>query len=217
MKVAILIPDRNDRPKFLAHCLKMIKAQTRQPDIIEIVNDPSSSDDIDITWRYMIGYKRIGDRADLVLFIENDDYYAPNYIETMVNAWIAAGKPQLIGCTYTIYYNIMLKKWFRFRHHVRCSMMCTGMVTGLDLYWGNLKDPYTDSHIWLKCGLTRHLITPEPPICIGIKHGIGLTGGLMHSTKLHMYNEEDPDLELLKNWVDLESFNFYNSIICDLH
>lgn len=194
----------------------MLRRQTRQPDIIELVNDAAKSDDIDITWRYRTGYARVGDRADCILFMENDDWYADNYIETMVEQWIAHDKPQIFGTCYTMYYNLAERKYKKWDHFRRSSAMSTLIVTGLEVNWGDDKNPYTDSWLWLRCKLVSRVFKPAQPICMGIKHGIGLTGGLMHTTKLEKYKHEDPDFTFLKNWVDPESYKFYTEKICGL-
>ena len=59
MRTAVLIPSRNDRPDFLANCLRMMQAQTLQPYHIEIVDDKALSNEKDITLRYRIGYDKL--------------------------------------------------------------------------------------------------------------------------------------------------------------
>ena len=84
--IGVIIPDRGDRPKFLENCLRMLKAQTMQPTIIEIVNDAPFSDEKDITLRYRLGYERLRNKEiEVIALIENDDWYAPDYLEIMYN------------------------------------------------------------------------------------------------------------------------------------
>ena len=82
VRVGVLIPDRGDRPKFLAQCLAMMNRQTLRPVHIELVNDTAMSNAVDITWRYRLGYERIGASVDVIAFIENDDWYHPQYLAT---------------------------------------------------------------------------------------------------------------------------------------
>jgi len=203
LNVGIIIPDRNDRPKFLENCLRMIHAQTIQPTIIEVVNDTPISDACDITMRYRLGYERLmGKNLDCILFIENDDWYSTNYIETMVKKWVELGRPQLFGTQYTIYYHIGVRGYFQFDHFRRASAMNTLIVPDLEIDWGNDSNPYTDSHLWFlaktnKSTLKGLTFMPMNVISIGIKHGFGKTGGAFHTDKLeHM---------------DKESFKFYTN------
>jgi glycosyltransferase involved in cell wall biosynthesis len=214
MKIGVLIPDRNDRPELLANCLRMLKAQTLQPDVIELVNDPSpfKPDEKDITWRYRTGYDRMRKRGfDLIALIENDDYYSPNYLETMVAAWNDAGKPNIIGTDYTIYYHLKHKAYFTMHHTTRSSAMSTLIIPDMDFPWCDDKEPYTDMHLWKH--IKGVVIRPGKHICLGIKHGTGFCGGHMHVDRIHRYINgiQDDDQIFLKSVLDSESYKFYSN------
>lgn len=213
MKLAVLIPDRGDRPRFLENCLRMIKAQTLQPDIIELVNDPPLSADRDITWRYRIGYDRLRKKGiKLIALMENDDFYHPTYLETMVAHWNDQGRPDLIGQDHTIYYNIRVFGKFTFNHKTRSSAMNTLIKADLDFPWCPDNEPFTDIHLWCHAGLTGVTVRPERNICIGIKHGEGLCGGRSHIDRLERYlPDQDKDHSFLKAHMDAESFKFYTN------
>lgn len=216
IKVAVIVPDRNDRPEFLQNCIRMIKAQTRQPDILEIINYKPLTDAVDITQRYRTGYQMVSNQgADVVLFMENDDYYHPEYIEYMVRQWHLYGQPELLGHQYTIYYHLGLRKMCVFHHIHRSSAMNTLIKAGLSFDWGQDHNPYTDSHIWLNVSKLHKWkkVTTVPPqlLCIGIKHGVGKTGGEFHSTGLERFtrtNDIKPD-HLIKNSMG-EVYGLYN-------
>jgi glycosyltransferase involved in cell wall biosynthesis len=97
VRVAVLIPDRGDRPKFLAQCLAMMNRQTLRPVHIELVNDAPIGNAVDITWRYRLGYERIGASVDVIAFIENDDWYHPQYLERIVEAWLKVWAARYVG------------------------------------------------------------------------------------------------------------------------
>lgn len=211
MKLAVLIPDRGDRPDFMRNCMRMLRAQTLKPDVIEIVDDKPLSDECDITWRYRIGYDRLRNRRiDLIAMMENDDWYHPAYLETMVRNWRAHGCPDLFGTRATLYYHINLFRHMTMNHHTRSSAMSTLIKPDMNFVWCPDAEPYTDSHIWsvIKGGITH---TPEKMICIGIKHGVGLCGGKSHTTALERYLYEDHDHRLLRKHMDSESFEFYTN------
>lgn len=211
MKVAVLIPTRNDRPGFLDNCIRMIHNQTLKPDHIEIVNDAPISDKVDITWRYRTGYERLRNFGfDVIALMEDDDYYSPDYLKTMVEQWQKHGKPDIFGTNYTIYYHIKLFSLFVMNHTQRSSAMSTLIKPDLDFKWCVDHEPYTDLHLWktLK-GIT---FRPEKHICLGIKHGVGLCGGRSHVDRLNRYDYfADENKEFLKANTDKQSFKFYNN------
>lgn len=216
LKLAVIIPDRGDRPDFMDNCVTQIMRQTIDLYFV-IVNFPPESNEIDITKRYREGYEEVrGKGYDLIAFMENDDAYAPNYLEYMTNAWVANGKPDLFGTTYTHYYHIKLQQYFTMHHHQRSSMMNTFIKPDLDFKWCADNIAYADMHLWDNCTqLTKALVTPDPPISLGIKHGFGLCGGQSHTDKLDLYygprGRQDEGATLLKSVCDVPSFNFYNS------
>lgn len=209
MKIGVLIPTRGDRPEFLQNCFRMLKAQTVQPYIIHVVDEAPQNDDCDITYRYKKGYEFLSNNLelDVIAFIEDDDYYAPDYLEYMSAQWVANGKPDLLGCDYTIYYNVLIRKYFFFNHADRSSAMNTWIKPGLNFPWCPDSEPYTDLHLWRV--LKGTIIHPSHHICIGIKHGVGKTGGFMHVDRFQRYTNEDNGF--LQQNTDSESFNFYNS------
>lgn len=216
-KIAVVIPDRKDRPQFLENCLLQMRNQTLKPGIIHLVNFEPQNDKVDITKRYRIAYENLRNSGfELIAFIENDDAYANNYLEVMFNEWIKAGRPDLFGTTYTHYYHIKLKYYFTMFHYERSSMMNTFIKPDLNFKWCDDTVAYTDMHLWDNCKeLTRALITPEKPIALGIKHGYGLCGGMSHNDKLDLYigprGKEDNNAELLKSVCNDSAFEFYNS------
>lgn len=221
MKIGVIIPDRGDRPRFLENCLRMLNKQTLKPDVIELVNNDmltfdgdgyhvEKNKDCDITWRYRTGYERLKNKGlDCILLWENDDWYHSAYIETMVREWKKAGKPEIFGTNYTIYYHIKLFAHFVMHHTTRSSAMSTLLKPDLNFTWCKDYEPYTDLHLWktLK-GVT---FQPEKNICMGIKHGEGLCGGRCHIDRLEKFINKDPAKDFLRSNMDEESFNFYTT------
>jgi glycosyltransferase involved in cell wall biosynthesis len=208
MRIAVIIPDRGDRPLFLDNCLRMVIGQTLTPAQVVVVNDPPITADKDITWRYRIGYGRVWGGIDLVAFMENDDWYAPDYLATMAREWGNAGHPDIFGTAYTIYYHIGIRKWFTMHHSHRSSAMSTVIRPYLPLSWPADNDPYTDLHLWRT--VKGRTFTPSKHICIGIKHGVGLCGGVNHVDAMHRYTNEDGGL--LADTLDPESLKFYENV-----
>ena len=210
LKVGIIIPDRGDRPDFLENCKRMIKNQTYNDVYTYVVNFFNSTNEVDITKRYKKGYELYSGRGfDCLLLMENDDYYAPDYIETMLNKWVEIGKPDLLGTNYTIYYHLGTKKHFTMHHKRRASAMNTLIKPDLNFDWCKDNDPYTDLHLWMRCGLKGITFKPEKIISIGMKHGVGMCGGRNHVDYLNRYVNDDSELNFLKENIDQPSFEFY--------
>ena len=211
-KVGVLIPDRGDRPELLSNCLRMMEAQLLKPHIIELVNDPPKDDQGDITKRYRLGYERLRGRGlDVIAFIENDDWYSPNYLQKMVNNWIANGKPALFGTNSTIYFHLMLQRYFTMDHDDRSSAMNTLIKPDMKFHWCPDNEPYTDIYLWtgLKIKITnKYIYGPGSIISIGMKHGIGKCGGRSHVDRLSRFRFDGK--ELLKKTLDPISYKFYN-------
>jgi len=152
-----------------------------------------------------MGYQQVQKGIDLVAFIENDDWYSPDYLETMWLEWHRAKCPDIFGTSYTIYYHIGIRKWFTMHHVHRSSAMSTVIRPHLPLSWPADNDPYTDLHLWRNVkGCT---FTPSKHICLGIKHGVGLCGGVNHIDAMHRYVNEDNGL--LADTLDPESLQWY--------
>lgn len=217
MKIGIIIPDRGDRPKFLENCLRMIDNQEmanfhKKIEIeILIVDSAPISNDCDITPRYRKGYEYFSSQhVDCILLMENDDWYSKFYINSMITNWIKHGRPELFGTDYTTYYNIGIKKYKTLEHYHRSSAMSTLIVPNLKIIWPKDNDPYTDLHLWKQLkGVTFH---PDNYICLGIKHGVGKSGGHYHTNQLDKYPNSDDDFRFLESIMDYASLKFYKGI-----
>lgn len=211
MKVGIIIPDRGDRPELLKNCLRMMDAQTLQPDIIELVDFKPTDQKKDITKRYRIGYDRLRNKGlDAIALIENDDWYHPEYLETMINEWLKNKKPVLLGTNYTIYYHILIKGYYTFNHFTRASAMNTLIKPDQDIKWCPDHEVYTDIFLWEYFKRQMPVtFKPQKHIALGIKHGEGACGGNFHTSKMHRYVNDDEDFSFLKETIDPESYKFY--------
>jgi len=214
MKIGIVIPDRGDRPKFKKHCQHMILNMDLDGFMeVYFVDYKSVNDECDITPRYKKGYEYFTQRGfELIFFMENDDWYAPNYLTEMIKAWRQHGEPPLFGTGYTYYYHIGLARYKQLIHPRRASAMNTLIKPGLEIVYPKDNDPYLDAHLWQQFEKTGVTFQPKKIISIGMKHNVGKTGGAYHDSKLERYRTPDTNLEFLKNTVDLDSFLFYQSM-----
>lgn len=211
-KIGVLIPTRGDRPKFLEFALKQLNGQTIRPDEIEIVNDKPLSDKPDITWRYRIGCERLlAKGCEFIVFMEDDDWYSSDYIEYMLDAWTRAGKPHLIGLNHTIYYNIFTQQYMKWTHkHASMFSTCISAEGVRNTKWGDDNYSFTDIILWKQ--LKGVLLTANPDISCGIKHGIGLCGGGGHREKFDHYQKTDDNYKYLESVVDDDALVFYKQM-----
>lgn len=210
IKVGVIIPTRGDRHKLLDNAIRMINAQTFQPTLVNIV-DFAPGPECDITKRYREGYDWFrGMKMDVLAFWEDDDWYSPTYLATMVSQWLLHGRPELFGTNYTHYYHLRLFAHFQMTHLQRSSAMSTLIKPDLDFKWCKDTERYTDTHLWMVSALEKKLFAPEKVICIGMKHGSGKSAGNYHDNRLDRYINNDDDRSFLKQ-VDPESFEFYNN------
>jgi len=215
VRIAVLIPDRGDRPHFTANCMALVGEQTLQPVKILHVNEPPKTQAADITYRYRVGYNILSNLTDvdLIAFIENDDYYAPNYLETMAAHWIEQGRPELLGTCYSWYYHIGLLKYTKLEHYTRSAAMNTFIVPGLQIKWCADSEPYTDMHLWVNCPeIKKAIVNPEHIISLGIKHGVGKCGGGSHVDRLNKYKHDDGLMEWLFSNVADKFHSFYANL-----
>jgi len=210
MVIGVLIPDRNDRPDFLNHCLSMIRKQTLKANHIQLVNYPARTKDFDLTQRVRFGIEVLKEAGcDCILIMENDDWYSETYIETMVNAWINEGKPDIFGTEYTFYYHLHKRAYNLLEHKGRASLMNTLISSNAVIKFPPDNEVYLDLVLWKE--LSGKTFKPIKPIALGIKHGVGLCGGNGHNSM--KYKNEDNGLSFLGSIVDQESFRFYKNII----
>ena len=211
MKIGVLIPTRGDRQKFLSQAKKLLQNQTYQPDETLIVDFNPTDEKIDITKRYRIGCQELFNdkKCDLVIFWEDDDWYSSNYIKTIVDFWVENDKPDLIGFGKTIYYHLFVKNYLVINHPTRASACCTAVTKEiLNINFPDDSYPYLDMEIWKQIH-KKYVINIDEFHHIGLKHGIGLTGGGGHPTNWKKYTTKDHQATFLKSIVDSDSYEFY--------
>lgn len=205
MKIAAIIPDRNDRPDFTERCLFMMGRQTYPIEVIHVNYNPKDSS-FDLTQRikYGIDAAKAND-IDFVFIIENDDYYPKDYIKRLLKYT----HYDIIGSNSSIYYNLQNRTHFNFSHPGRASLFTTGFRLSAIRNIKLPSDDYInlDLHLWKNSRMLKSKFVDAG--AIGIKHGKGLCGGKGHS--MIMVNK-DPDLRYLRSATDRDMFDFYKSI-----
>lgn len=207
MKFAVIIPDRGDRPEFLNHCIKQLERFTLIPDKVCIVCDPPKTDDFDIVSRIKEGIELVKQAdIDLVFIMENDDFYPPDYFARFHPHFVNF---EFFGDEYTTYYNLKNKTYRTWHHPRRSSLFTTGFkISALDRFqWPDDNERFLDIKLWQYANSRKRKFVRTD--AIGIKHGIGKTGGKGHYMR---FTDVDMDLKFLKSRVN-GSIDFYKSIM----
>ena len=208
-KLGVVIPTRGDRPQFVAQCQEMMARQTKQPDGYYLIDYKPIKEGNDQRDRVRRGVEKAkADGMTHILIVEDDDYYPPEYIETMWNAW---RDEDLIGSAYYQAYHLKRREYLTFRVCMDCEAVplhCTGFTVDayerfVDDGKGNLDDAL--SRWGYQHARYRLLLAP---LVVSIKHGVGCTGGGLHDTFNH--GVPDPEMKWLKRQVDdPELITFY--------
>lgn len=131
----------------------------------------------------LAGLDAIDDAYPLVTVVEDDDYYAPGWLERLV---AESAHAELVGEGDAVYYNVAFRKWQRLRNSDHASLRATIMRGGaLSTFRDVLAIPYRyyDLKLWTRHEDRRVFMAG---LTVGIKgmpgrHGIalghdGLTG-----------------------------------------
>lgn len=187
MKFALVIPTRGDRPQFIEQCKSLIARQTLQPTEVLWMDYKPESNRKDITQRYRRGVELATKKGyQFVVFWEDDDWYHPKYLEWLIGEWQKKGRPNSFGVGETYYYHHAMGGLLHYHHPKRSSAFCMIMKLPVRMNWPNDNQPFLDMHIYKSMG-TKTIMFPKDQIyAIGIKHGIGLSGGGGHRA-VHKY------------------------------
>ena len=186
MRISIVIPTSGDRSKFVAQAQRLISRQTVQPDEVFTIQS-----DKGITGNYRTGFNKV--RSGIVVCWEDDDFYPIDYLERIVELW--ANRYDIMGFSQTIYYHLGQRKYTVMDHPGRASMFATVIKAGLDINWPQDHESFLDLKLWSDPYLQKKLVPSS--LAVGIKHGIGKSGGSAHGV-LFPYTHEDQELDYLK-------------------
>jgi len=201
VKFSIIIPDRCDRKELTEHCFFQMDRQTLKPERIYHINYIPLDGEIDLTQRIIKGIDQSErDGIDKCFVVENDDYYPDDYFEKM------QFDCDMIGSEKTVYYNLKFKRLKFINHIGRSSLFCTGFrISKIKNFVFPLKN--LDIRLWLFAQNLKVKFIETG--AIGIKHGIGLCGGIGHQFNASFV--KDSSMVWLQQNTREESFEFYKS------
>lgn len=199
-----IIPDRGDRPEFTEHCLNRMRSFKLPFDIgIIHVDYPPFNAQFDLIERIKTGIKTAKHQGFTKAFIvENDDWYSEDYFKPF--------DEDFIGFSDTIYYHIKNKTWEQTFHANHSSLFSTAFKIApmATFKWPRPDTVFLDIGIWKHAQSYKFKLEKGNPN-IGIKHGVGLCGGMGHR---QTFPFKDYEMKWLKSKVDQESLDLYKRI-----
>lgn len=140
-------------------------------------------------------------QGQYILIIEDDDYYHPHYISTMVGRLQNA---DLVGEVGAKYYYVRESRYHHFTEHKHASLCRTGLTRNVldtlkQCAEGN--NPSIDLRLWAKWRGSRETwkdLEQSQSLCVGIK---GVSGRSSKNWKLSRRSIADLDNETLKKWI----------------
>lgn len=207
-----ITPTRGDREDFVCQLdLNRLRIWESDKLISLVPNYPPKSNGFDLTQRVREGY--FSTNADSFSIIEDDDYYPLNYIDIVTEK---LKHYDVVGFDWTYYYHIGTKRWKKMHHPGRSSLFTTSFRSDClnDFKWPADDYLFLDIKMWehfKKKRFSVYWVSEKECRPIGIKHGIGKTGGIGH-THSHAFPNHDPNMGWLRQRVDQESLEFYKSI-----
>jgi hypothetical protein len=219
--VCLITPHR-DRPECFELCERWMRNQTWDGDALWIVVDDGKvpvkatmgqtvirreprDDDPPHTLalNLRVALEAAGGRSRF-LVCENDDFYGPTYVQTMLQ-WL--DKAPLVGEVWAKYYHVGRRGYRHFTNHTHASLCRTGFTaSALPFFTQTVercirqRTPSVDLKLW---GNWRgesykfHDRRGDARLCVGIKGMPGLPAA-NHERSDYI---PDPDLERLKLWV----------------
>jgi len=157
-------------------------------------------------------------RGKKILIIEDDEYYAPEYIEEMARQ---LDEHEVIGIGNTKYYHLDSGKYFRHGNYKRASLAQTAFRRSfLPEFKRLLKitEVYIDIQIWKsieKSGRGAIFVDNNKSLYVGIKGLAGREGiGQGHIVNHPIYRKHpsDPSRNILKKWIPRD-YDIYLDII----
>lgn len=143
-----------------------------------------------------------------IVIIEDDEYYAPKYVEEMA---FKLDQHEVVGIGRAKYYHLFSGKFYRHRNKDRASLAQTSFRDSFlsefkEILRSNVGDTQIDRRVWEKVrGSDRGFIflDDDDSLYVGIKSLPGRPGVIGHDLKSKSYRRSCPDVshETLKQWI----------------
>jgi len=232
-----LVTMTSDRPVALALCQKWMREQDFQGDVQWVFSDDGTEQmqlsEVRPGWAVDIDRRPHSEnpihsfygnaesavfrcKNDIIVFIEDDDYYAPGWLSWVVNA-INAGA-DCVGEGNAKYYNVHHRHYKFMRNRGHASLCQTAVAK--DAFIPYFKETFhrrkyrkfLDMHLWRHALLHQHpFLKPESEHVVGIK-GMPGKGGLGSGHRPGRGWITDPEFRTLTSWAGEDIAGFYSEI-----
>lgn len=232
-QIITVITPTGDRPLAFALCQNWIRKQTLQPDQWIVVDDGKIPLNPTILMQYVRRDPQPDDpkytlllnlkkaipliKNNEIIIMEDDEYYAPEYIEEMAHR---LNQHEVTGIGKSRYYHLPSGGYFRIKNMTHASLAQTAFRSSFLPDFQELlenSDVYLDFNIWTKANKDgRGFIfvdSNDSPLYVGIKGLPGRTGiGKGHDPMLYRKYPHDITREALKRWIP-KDYGIYMDIL----
>ena len=195
------------RPEALALCHRWMERQTRPLDEWVVVDDGGVTDENTQAANLLAAIDQVTATADVVLVIEDDDWYSPRYVEHMIDL---AERSELFGDGRARYYNVATSRWAQLHNTAHASLCQTGWRASLTPLVRDVLatgPAWIDIELWKRAAGRGRVNEPGVVRCVGVKGLPGRPGiGVGHRAD---FGTPDRDREMLRQWVGLEDAEVY--------
>ena len=192
------------REKFLERCMEYVDRFTLRPKHHIIADRGSLRDNLLFAAPLV--------KTEYVAFIEDDDWYHPDYLGDMLDRLDYSGR-LLIGYDPTLYYHLRHSGYKVLPHLGRASLYTTiGVTSFVQMALDEVlktRNPI-DMSLW---ALARGSgVTTVGRLAIGMKHGFTRAEGVGHEQPNSFWTR-DTDGEQLRKWIGDTDFEKYREIV----
>lgn len=137
-------------------------------------------------------------KGEMILFIEDDDWYHPGYLQMMAKLFETG---DIVGEQNARYYNVSNRRYLycKNRSPSLCQTGITRQLLHRVLQLTTRKSPMIDRRLWERTFL-RKVTPPQSLHAVGIK-GLPGKGGIGIGHRLDTKYKHDADGSVLKSWV----------------
>lgn len=149
--------------------------------------------------------------GDAVIFVEDDDWYGPTHIESLVRAFEAAPNALLAGDDCQRYYNVEHRCWRKFSNVGASLCQTAARKAAIPSLRRVIRDCMVrgtygiDTTLWRSIPRAQWALTRGQPTVLGIKGLPGCAGlGIGHRPTGNAWTP-DPDLSTLREWIGADA------------
>jgi len=205
VKITAITCTTPDRREAFELCKRYLYRQTRVPNQWLVLDGPEP---MQMELKAAIEGGRI--TGDCVMWLEDDDYFKPGWIEWCVRH-LERGY-DMVGQGNAVYYSVS-SRWWSKCGNVRHASLCQTAIRSklLPQVWNIINDfncPWIDVQLWnVECNKFLALPSETETLLVGIK---GLCDGYSreHRQLGGDCNEPDYDLSKLREWIGDDAENY---------